>query len=321
MRLQEILNENLEWGNGPDKDIFMSLKGLVNKNNGVWKSEKQRWFVMNKLIQSYEKERTRSQAKEFFGVDFDPDAGQVFVSVDAIAKWADYGSRSQVPVRYGFVIDDYGVVSYLKIGNKGNLRDGSQPDPSKTKIEWTRPANADVQHLIPDPEEEEARKKKEFKTKLGMSDGAYIGTEGERISFGEVELVTSKFMDTSTYGYNTHVERYWNMLKNAEGNIIYYTGKELGSNGDKFTLVATVKKHLVSKKGDKVTVVMRPRFKKIEAEIEEGKWDYPDKMKGKDRANSDAGRFNSGKNRAERKQFRKAEKAKAHAARMRGEIE
>lgn len=264
MRLQEILNENLEWGNGTDKDIFMSLKGLVNKNNGVWKSEKQRWFVMNRLVPSYEKERTRAQVKEFFGVNLDPDAGQTFVGVNAIARWANYGSRSQVPVRYGFIVDDYGVVSYWKIGNKGNMADGAQPDPSKTKLEWTRPENADVQHLIPDPEEEEARKKKEFKTKLGMSEGEYIGTEGERMSFGELEITASKYLETSTYGYNSHVERYWNAFKNAEGNVIYYTGKQVGEIGDKVLAVGTVKKHLVSKKGDKVTVIMRPRFKSAE---------------------------------------------------------
>ena len=50
MRLREILKEDLDWGNGRDKDTYMSLKGLVNKNNGVFKSQKQQWFVNNKIV-------------------------------------------------------------------------------------------------------------------------------------------------------------------------------------------------------------------------------------------------------------------------------
>ena len=123
MRLQEIIKENLEWGYGNDKDIFMSLKGLVNKNNGVWKSTKQRWFVTNKLLTPDEMRTNRGQVKDFFGVDIDPDAGESFVIVEATAVWA-HGARGQVPVRYGFVIDEYGVVRHYKVGNKGNLRDG-----------------------------------------------------------------------------------------------------------------------------------------------------------------------------------------------------
>ncbi len=69
MRLQEVLTEGLEWGSGLDKDIFMSLKGLVNKNNGVWKSTKQRWFVMNRLIGSGDKEREPELNKRFFGIE------------------------------------------------------------------------------------------------------------------------------------------------------------------------------------------------------------------------------------------------------------
>ena len=69
MRLQEILKEELDWGSGPDKDIFMSLKGLINKNNGVWKSIKQRWFVMNRLMDDGDKERESALNKRFFGIE------------------------------------------------------------------------------------------------------------------------------------------------------------------------------------------------------------------------------------------------------------
>jgi len=267
MRLQEVLSEGLEWGNGQDKDIFMSLKGLVNKNNGVWKSTKQRWFVMNRLIDAGDKERAPELNKRFFGIEVKE--GQTLVTPEAIARWAEYGSRSMVPVRYGFVVDEYGVVTYWKIGNKGNLSSGASPDPSKTKLEWTRPDDADVQHLIPTPEELKAKekaKKKEFLGALGQGAGKYLGTEGERMKFEELTLVAKKYLDTTQVSYNVSAEKYWNMYEDNYGNVVYHTGKEGPEKGQKVSGAATVKKHLISKKGDKVTIVIRPRFKLIDAE-------------------------------------------------------
>ena len=263
MRLQEVINEALEFY-GKEKDIFMSLKGLVNKNNGVWKSDKQRWFVTNKLLFPDDLRANKAQVKDFFGVDIDPDAGERLVTVDAVAIWA-HGAKGQVPVRYGFVLDDYGVKKFYKIGNKGNMRDGAAPDPSKTKLEWTRPENVDVQHLIPDPEEEKKRKKKEFLGKVGLGAGEYVGDEGQRIEIGEVELVISKLVDSYEVAYNVGYDKFWNMYKRVEdGAVIYHTGKESPlEKGQKAIMTATVKKHLISKKGDRVTVVKIPKFKDI----------------------------------------------------------
>lgn len=264
MRLQEIIKENLEWGNDTDKDIFMSLKGLVNKNNGVWKSDKQRWFVTNKLIYPDDMRTNRAQVKDFFGVDIDPDDGESLVTVDATAVWA-HGARGRVPVRYGFVIDEYGVKRFYKIGNKGNLRDGAAPDPSKTKLEWTRPENADVEHLLPDPEEEKARKKKEFLGKVGLGAGNYVGEVGKRMEIGEVELVVSKLSDSYQVAYNVAYDKYWNMYKRTEdGAVIYHKGKESPlEKGQKAIMTATVKAHFINKKGDKVTDVKIPKFKDV----------------------------------------------------------
>lgn len=62
---------------------------------------------------------------------------------------------------------------------------------------------------------------------------------------------------------------------------------------------------------------MRKLMEAIE-KIDETKWDYPKGMKGKGASRYDI--QNPGtKNRAERKAFRKAQKAKAHAERMRGQ--
>lgn len=257
MRLQEILTEgSFDWDSEHDKDTFISLKGLVNRNNGVFKSIAQQRYVQNKVIAN-EPERSHSFAESNYGVKFGQEEHLIVVS--AMTQHAEYGSRSLVPVFYGFVLDDFGVVSFWRIGVKGNMRDGAGPNPKKTKLEWERPADIDIEHL----ERSEEERKEEFKIKLGMTKGDYVGTEGERINFGELELVAKKYMGVSQFGYNQSVEKYWNMYKDANDNIIYHTGKQGPEKGEKFNVTGTIKKHLVNKKGQKVTVIIRPRFKEI----------------------------------------------------------
>lgn len=257
MRLQEILTEgSFEWDTEHDKNTFISLKGLVNKNNGVFKSIKQQQFVKNVTI-AREPERDVAFAKSNYGVDVGEDENMIVVS--AMTRHAAYGSRSLVPVFYGFVLDSTGIIRFYRIGVSGNLRDGAGPNAKKTKLEWTRPANVDASHL----EKSEEEKKKEFKTKLGMSEGNYLGTEGERMKF-ELTLTAKKYLDTTQVAFNVSAEKWWNMYKDADGNVVYHTGKEGPEKGEKVVGAATVKKHLVSKRGDKVTVVIRPRFKLVE---------------------------------------------------------
>lgn len=259
MRLQEILTEgSFEWDTEHDKKTFISLKGLVNKNNGVFKSIKQQQFVKNVTIAN-EPERNVAFAKSNYGVDVGEDENLIVVS--AMTQHASYGSRGLVPVFYGFVLDSTGIIRFYRIGVSGNMRDGAGPNAKKTKLEWSRPEGIDVSHL----EKSEEEKKKEFKAKLGMSEGNYIGTEGERMKF-ELTLEVKKYLSTTQVSFNVHAEKWWNMYKDADGNIVYHTGKEGPERGDKIVGTATVKKHLVSKKGDKVTVVIRPRFKLVEPE-------------------------------------------------------
>jgi hypothetical protein len=69
-------------------------------------------------------------------------------------------------------------------------------------------------------------------------------------------------MDSVAVAYNVNYDKYWNVYKDGEGNVIYHNGKESPLEvGGKAIMTATVKKHLVSKKGEKVTVVKIPKFK------------------------------------------------------------
>jgi len=259
MRLQQIINEAFDWDSEWDKDMYISLKGLANKNNGVWKSKKQRDFMLKRIDASNNGiARDPNTVKDNFGVDMTSD--QKLVMISGMTRWADYGSRSLVPVRHAFVVDSKGVVKHVKLGNKGNMRDGSGVDPSKNKVEFVRPGDVDASHL----EKTEDEKKKEFKTALGMGEGEYIGEPGKRTDFGTVELVAKKEVGYSSFGYNQGVPKFWNLYKNADGNLIQHVGKEGPERGGKLRIVGTVKDHFISKKGDKTTKIIRPRFYEVE---------------------------------------------------------
>jgi len=260
MRLQQIINEEFNWDSDWDLDIYRSLKGLANKNEGVWKSKKQRDFLLKKIEQAGGKRDDLDFVRSNFGVEMTSD--QYLVTPSGMTRWANYGSRSLVPVRHAFVVDRTGVVQHVKLGNKGNMRDGSSIDPSKNKVEFTRPAQVDAKHL----EKTEDEKKAEFKTALGMSEGEYVGEPGGRMKFEELTLVAKKLIGTSTFGYNMAADKYWNLYTDANGNHIVHVGKEGPEKDGKVTGTATVKDHYVSKKGVKTTKLIRPRFKMIDVE-------------------------------------------------------
>jgi hypothetical protein len=244
---------SLNWYNEDDKDIFMSLKGLVNNNNGFWKSIKQRSFLIEKKMGGKIRE-PHSFIKENFGMDYRD--GHRYVIVDAIAQWSTYGSRGQVPVYWGFELDDYGITRHYKIGNKGNLRQGARPDAGKTKLLWERPEEA-VSELKTEIDEavEEARLA-EFNHLMGIRYGDHIGNIGDKkYEFGTVTLV-AKSQTTNFRGeYVT-----WQRFKDSDGNLIDYTGKSLGlERGDQANLIGNIKAHFESKKDECITRIIYPK--------------------------------------------------------------
>jgi hypothetical protein len=261
MRLTQIINESFDWDSDWDKDMYISLKGLANKNNGVWKSKKQRDFLL-KRISNQHHIHSPQEAREHFGLEMS--GNEKLLIVSGMTRWAEYGSRSLVPVRHAFIVDNTGVRQHVKLGNKGNMAQGSSPDPKKNKVEFDRPDNVDTSHLAKSEEE----KKKEFKTALGMSEGEYVGTPGERMDFGTLELVAKKDLGYSHFGYNMATEKYWNLYKDEKGRFIVHVGKPGPERGEKVRIVATVKDHFVSKKGDKQTKIIRPRFYDVETNEE-----------------------------------------------------
>ena len=88
----------------------------------------------------------------------------------------------------------------------------------------------------------------------------------------KIDLLPYLKFDTEAYtelikdiNKNVAYDKYWNMYKRVEdGAVIYHTGKESPlEKGQKAIMTATVAKHLISKKGDRVTIVKIPKFKDI----------------------------------------------------------
>lgn len=262
MKLTDILTEEIEWHN-PDHEQYMSLQGLVNKNNGLFKSVKQKQFILNRWAsEPLDGPEAELRAKNF-GTPVQ--AGNRTVQPGGLYVWADYGSRSLIPFLYVFELDDCGVVRKWKVGYKGNLRIGAAPDPKKAKLEFTRPEGLDTSHL--EVVKSDAEKKTEFYKGLGGSVGQYIGEVGKRMPLGPVTLKKSVDLGYRPAGPYGGAQMWMNVYTNEDGNLIYHTtaGQPPMAEGETMNMVAMVKKHMVNKRQEKITIVNRPKFTPTQA--------------------------------------------------------
>lgn len=257
MKTADVIKESIEWNN-PDHEWYMSLQGMINRNNGLFKSPKQASFILNRwagdVVDGPESER---YAKNF-GTPIE--SGNRVVQTTGYYRWADYGARSIIPFLYVFELDDYGVVRKWKVGYRGNMRDGAAPDPKKAKLEFTRPEGLDTSHLI--VQKSDTEKKAEFYKAMGGSTGKYVGEEGTRHDFGPVTLkktIDLGYRDAGPYG---SAQTWMNIYHDADGNIIYHTTTTAPhmKEGEVMNMVARIKKHMVNKRQEKVTIVNRPKF-------------------------------------------------------------
>lgn len=188
-----------------DQETFMSLKGLTTKNNGFFKSVKQAQFLFKQYSQVFNSLHTHAQVRENFGVIVADD--QITVEVTAYTRWADYGSRSVIPVMYVFVLDKAGVVASYKVGGTGNLRDGWGPDPTKTKMLWVRSDDAVCPWSFPTEQEIAAQKAAETVSQ-------WLGYPGDKIQ-ATLTLIRSRHLGSSRFG-----DMFLSVFKDAAGNIV-----------------------------------------------------------------------------------------------------
>lgn len=186
-----------------ERDLFMSLKGLVNKNHGFFKSAKQAEFLYKQYTTN--NLHTYSEVMRYFGIPLAD--GQVLVTVTAHTRWADYGTRSIVPVMFGFVVDKLGVAALYKIRGNGNLREGWAPNPEKTSCEWSRPADAVCPWSFPTPAEVAASQAPE-------KSNDWLGMPGDKI---EVEL---KFVRCRDLGFSRFGQMFVSTFEDSKGNVV-----------------------------------------------------------------------------------------------------
>lgn len=211
-----------------DGDVFRSLKGLTNHNNGVWRSRKQREFLMRNpkspLVQLAERQ------------DRQPDQNGVCCVL--------VGGSVRVPGRYVnvtwmFQYDEAGVVALYKLRHIGR------------ETLFKREGEVDTSHLEETQEERDAKEARERQALKTVFQSKKIGAKGDRVTFeGVLEGVAERDGDYGTY--------YLNWIKDQSGNLILISGRKLGERGDSIQARATVKDHFVNRQGAEVTRMNRP---------------------------------------------------------------
>ena len=207
-----------------DADLFMSLKGLANKNSGFFKSAKQAQFLFKQYSERFNLCHTPEQVTSMWGVPVAKD--QITIDATAFTTWADYGSRGIIPVMYVFVLDKLGVVSLYKVGGRGNLRDGWGPDPKKAKLMWERAADAVCPWEFPSPEAVAA---------APVKTSNWLGLPGEKVE------VLLKLVRVRDLGYGQFGQMVISVLETEAGDIVN-VWKSLGiQQGEVVKMKGTIK--------------------------------------------------------------------------------
>ena len=252
---------SFDFSSDRDRQDFMSLKGMINRREGVFYSPKQAKFVFGNTDSGHDElaygpesyEEFSARSKKFFGVDVYP--GERVVYVTAQVRWSEYGGRSCMPVSWGFVIDQNGVTRLYKVAYKGNLRDGAAPNPSKTKLEWTRGEAAAP--FLAELKAKEVELKVEQKAQQAVdAKSTFVGEIGERIE-KTMTLRHRMEKDGDWGGYYVFV------MNDEEGNVYFMNGGVDNFDDDGIAKIrATVKNHFNTKAGVKATRLARPHFVK-----------------------------------------------------------
>lgn len=196
---------SFDFASQDEQTLFISLKGLCNKNQGFFKSVKQAQFLFRQYSECFNLNHTREQVNTMWAVPVAPD--QITVEAMAYTRWADYGSRSVVPVLYVFVLDSLGVVAQYKVGGTGNLRDGWAPNASKTRLLWERDKAAVAPFTLPTEAEVAAEKAAEPVSQ-------WLGPVGHRVEV-TASLIRARDMGVSRFG-----PMFLSVFRDTAGNII-----------------------------------------------------------------------------------------------------
>jgi len=248
MRFLKYLTEGagrFGYTSNMDADNHRTLESLVKSNNGIFKSMKQRWFLLEKQF----KHRQIGGKNSDLGSDFSSKQmrgfsglkkGDYLVEIDAYMvfgkKGAGQGTRR---LEWGYVVDDVGVREKYKYGF--SYSDGghaSQLENSKTKQQWKRDENDAVKEfreLV--AQEDMARDKKIKASTAELMKSEYVGVIGERVKGHDIEVLRKHEFETQ-FGWSAIT-----VMKDNDGNMIQHFGRNKLKKGDKKKVDFTVKGH------------------------------------------------------------------------------
>jgi hypothetical protein len=227
-----------EW----DENASRTLATLVKYNNGLFKSEKQAAFILKTFPRDAGgkwSQELADSALRYYGVEL-PE-GTVMTRIEALMRWTDYGVRSVRPVSWIYVMDSIGIVAQYKLGYVGDMRQGTSPDPSKTKLLFSR--DTPVSPITDKP------------VVKAESTSNHIGSVGSRITIKAKIVMVKEFEGQKFHYYDSGLRTLTRLV--SEGNDIVYFGY-LGDKGAEIEMKCTIKEHSVYN-GAKQTVISRPK--------------------------------------------------------------
>ena len=232
-----------------DAENHRTIKGLI-KNNGIYKSMKQRWFLLEKQW-AYNKIGKKTKQGMSYGLESPSSLKKWGISTDATTDdyWVDvnaamiFGKRGAGQgfrrLEWGYLIDDVGVREEYKFGftyHDGGTR--SELDESKTKLLWKRKEDQSVQDFRDQVAQEEmARKEKQAASMAELKASDWLGVIGERMKGVHIEVLRKHFFETQ-YGESSIT-----VMRDIDGNMIQHFGRNKLKKGDKKKVDFTVKGH------------------------------------------------------------------------------
>lgn len=233
-----------EYTSQMDAENHRTLQSLVKSNNGIFKSSKQRWYLLEKAW----KHRQVGSKNSDLGSSFNSQKmrgfsglqkGDYLVEINAAMIFGKGTGQGFRRVEWGYVVDDVGVREKYKYGF--TYSDGghaSQIDTSKTKKEWTRQENDEVEAFREIVAQEDMNQKKKIKADIKqLNKSGYVGVIGERVKDLEIEVVRQHFFETR-FGQSSIT-----VMKDNDGNILQHFGRNNLKKGDKKKIDFTVKGH------------------------------------------------------------------------------
>lgn len=254
--VNEELDEDRLITEATHEDMIRSLSSLIKHNNGLFKSERQGFFLRNQGWRTSENEDGVNHMRSI-GVPVDLNK---HTEVGHFTQFHNFNPYSAEGARAGrggrtshhvYLMDKHGVVAAYKLGQTQH-----QFDPKKTQKVWERPADAvtsgNEHHVEEDPH----------------MVSKHLGKVGDKITH-DVTVVRLHNLGPSRFApaYTRAPDQYMTVMKTDEGHIIHHYGTPPASlrgyrTGDdwKGTVTGEVKKHHIDRNGNHVTILTRPKF-------------------------------------------------------------